>query len=51
MARSVYHPQNVRRAQALAHRARVLENGRLVPAGPVRERAAGDRLKKVYLGL
>jgi len=50
MARPVYHPQNVRRAMPLAHRARVLENGRLVPAGPARERPARDRLKKADLG-
>ena len=43
--------QNVRRALALAHRACVLENGRLVLAGPARELAVDDRLKKAYLGL
>jgi branched-chain amino acid transport system ATP-binding protein len=43
--------QNVRRALALAHRACVLENGRLVLAGPARELLADDRLKKAYLGL
>ena len=43
--------QNVRRALALAHRACVLENGRLVLAGPARDLAADDRLKKAYLGL
>jgi branched-chain amino acid transport system ATP-binding protein len=43
--------QNVRRALALAHRAFVLENGRLVLAGAARDLAADDRLKKAYLGL
>jgi len=43
--------QNVRQALALAHRACVLENGRLVLAGPSRDLAADDRLKKAYLGL
>ena len=43
--------QNVRRALALAHRACVLENGRLVLAGAARDLAADDRLKKAYLGL
>jgi branched-chain amino acid transport system ATP-binding protein len=41
--------QNVR--QALAHRACVLENGRLVLAGPAHALATDDRLKKAYLGL
>ena len=43
--------QNVRRALALAHRACVLENGRLVLAGAARDLAVDDRLKKAYLGL
>jgi branched-chain amino acid transport system ATP-binding protein len=43
--------QNVRRALALAHRACVLENGRLVLAGAARDLAADERLKKAYLGL
>ena len=43
--------QNVRRALALAHRACVLENGRLVLSGAARDLAADDRLKKAYLGL
>jgi branched-chain amino acid transport system ATP-binding protein len=43
--------QNVRQALALAHRACVLENGRLVLAGPARDLAVDDRLKKAYLGL
>jgi branched-chain amino acid transport system ATP-binding protein len=43
--------QNVRRALALAHRACVLENGRLVLAGAARDLATDERLKKAYLGL
>jgi hypothetical protein len=43
--------QNVHRAVALAHRACVLENGRLVLAGAARDLAADDRLRKGYLGL
>ena len=43
--------QNVRRALTLAHRAVVLENGRVVLAGPARELLADERLKKAYLGL
>ena len=43
--------QNVRHALAVAHRAFVLENGRLVLAGPARDLLADDRLKKAYLGL
>ncbi len=43
--------QNVRQALALAHRACVLENGRLVLAGPARALLADDRLKRAYLGL
>ena len=43
--------QNVRQALALAHRACVLENGRLVLAGPAHELLADDRLKKAYLGM
>jgi branched-chain amino acid transport system ATP-binding protein len=43
--------QNVRRALALAHRAVVLENGRVVLSGPARELLADDRLKKAYLGM
>jgi branched-chain amino acid transport system ATP-binding protein len=43
--------QNVRRALALANRAVVLENGRVVLAGPARELLADERLKKAYLGL
>jgi len=43
--------QNVRQALALAHRACVLENGRLVLAGPAHELLADNRLKKAYLGM
>jgi branched-chain amino acid transport system ATP-binding protein len=43
--------QNVRHALALAHRACVLENGRLVLAGPAKDLLADDRLKRAYLGL
>ncbi len=43
--------QNVRQALALAHRACVLENGRLVLAGPAHDLLNDDRLKRTYLGL
>jgi len=43
--------QNVRQALALAHRACVLENGRLVLAGPAHSLLADDRLKRAYLGM
>jgi branched-chain amino acid transport system ATP-binding protein len=43
--------QNVRRALALAHRACVLENGRVVMAGPARALLDDEGLKKAYLGL
>jgi branched-chain amino acid transport system ATP-binding protein len=43
--------QNVRRALTLAHRACVLENGRVVLAGPARALLGDERLKKAYLGL
>ncbi|MBI2218407.1 MAG: ABC transporter ATP-binding protein [Candidatus Rokubacteria bacterium] len=43
--------QNVRQALALAHRACVLENGRLTLAGPAQAVLADDRLKRAYLGL
>ncbi len=43
--------QNVRQALALAHRACVLESGRLVLDGPARELLGDDRLKRAYLGL
>jgi branched-chain amino acid transport system ATP-binding protein len=43
--------QNVRRALTLAHRACVLENGRVVLTGPARELLGDERLKKAYLGM
>jgi len=43
--------QNVRQALTLAHRACVLESGRLVLAGLARELLGDDRLKRAYLGL
>jgi len=43
--------QNVRQALILAHRACVLESGRLVLAGMARELLGDDRLKRAYLGL
>jgi branched-chain amino acid transport system ATP-binding protein len=43
--------QNVRQALTLAHRACVLESGRLVLHGPARELIRDERLKRAYLGL
>ena len=43
--------QNVRQALTLAHRACVLESGRLVLAGPARDLLGDDRLKRAYLGI
>ena len=43
--------QNVRQALTLAHRACVLESGRLVLHGPARELLGDERLKRAYLGL
>jgi len=43
--------QNVRQALTLAHRACVLESGRLVLAGQARDLLADERLKRAYLGL
>jgi branched-chain amino acid transport system ATP-binding protein len=43
--------QNVRQALTLAHRACVLESGRLVLEGRARELLGDDRLKRAYLGL
>ena len=43
--------QNVRQALTLAHRACVLESGRLVLEGPARELLGDERLKRAYLGL
>jgi branched-chain amino acid transport system ATP-binding protein len=43
--------QNVRHALAVAHRACVLENGRLALAGPAPELLGDERLRRAYLGL
>jgi branched-chain amino acid transport system ATP-binding protein len=43
--------QNVRQALTLAHRACVLESGKLVLQGPARELLVDERLKRAYLGL
>jgi branched-chain amino acid transport system ATP-binding protein len=43
--------QNVRQALTLAHRACVLESGRLVLEGQARELLGDERLKRAYLGL
>ena len=43
--------QNVRQALTVAHRACVLESGRLVLDGPARELLGDERLKRAYLGL
>ena len=43
--------QNVRQALTIAHRAAVLESGRLVLTGDGRELLGDDRLKRAYLGL
>jgi branched-chain amino acid transport system ATP-binding protein len=43
--------QNVRQALALAHRACVLESGRLVLEGAARELAGDERLRRAYLGM
>jgi branched-chain amino acid transport system ATP-binding protein len=43
--------QNVRQALTLAHRACVLESGRLVLQGQARELLGDERLKRAYLGL
>jgi branched-chain amino acid transport system ATP-binding protein len=43
--------QNVRQSLTLAHRACVLESGRLVLDGPARELLGDERLKRAYLGL
>jgi branched-chain amino acid transport system ATP-binding protein len=43
--------QNVRQALTLAHRACVLENGRMVLEGPARDLLGDERLKRAYLGL
>ncbi len=41
----------MRQAPAPAHRACVLESGRLVLAGPARDLLADDRRKRAYLGM
>jgi branched-chain amino acid transport system ATP-binding protein len=43
--------QNVRQALTLAHRACVLESGRLVLQGAARALLGDERLKRAYLGL
>jgi len=43
--------QNVRQALTLAHRAYVLESGKVVLEGPARELLGDERLKRAYLGL
>jgi branched-chain amino acid transport system ATP-binding protein len=43
--------QNVRQALAVAHRACVLESGRLVLEGPARDLLGDERLKRAYLGM
>jgi len=43
--------QNVRQALALAHRACVLESGRVVLAGPAQALLNDERLKRAYLGM
>ncbi len=43
--------QNVRQALTVAHRACVLESGRLVLEGPARDLLGDERLKRAYLGL
>jgi branched-chain amino acid transport system ATP-binding protein len=43
--------QNVRQALTLAHRACVLESGRLVLDGAARDLLGDERLKRAYLGL
>ena len=43
--------QNVRQALTLAHRAFVLESGRMVLEGPARDLLGDERLKRAYLGL
>ncbi|MDI3316449.1 MAG: ABC transporter ATP-binding protein [Bacillota bacterium] len=43
--------QNARAALQLAHRAYVLENGRVALAGPAVELARDDRVRRAYLGL
>lgn len=43
--------QNVRQSLDLAHRAFVLENGKIVLSGTGKELLKDDRVRKAYLGL
>ncbi len=43
--------QNVQRALALAHRAYVIQTGRIVLAGEGRELLGSDRVRRAYLGM
>lgn len=43
--------QNVRQSLKMAHRAYVLENGRIVMEGPGREMITNKHVKEAYLGL
>lgn len=43
--------QNVRQALTVAHRACVLESGRVVLDGPARQLLGDERLKRAYLGM
>jgi branched-chain amino acid transport system ATP-binding protein len=43
--------QNVKQALELADRACVLENGRLVLDGPIKDLVENDHVRKAYLGL
>ena len=42
--------QNVRQALAVSHRGYVLENGRIVMAGPAEELLASEQMRRAYLG-
>ena len=43
--------QNVKRALSIAHRAAVVQTGRVAAAGPAEELLASDLVRKAYLGL
>ncbi len=43
--------QNVRQSLKMAHRAYVLENGRIVMEGQGKERITNNHVKEAYLGL
>jgi branched-chain amino acid transport system ATP-binding protein len=43
--------QNVRQSLELAHRAYVMENGKIVLSGTGKELLDDDRVRKAYLGL